>query len=177
MNSGNLNKIRYPIGEFVAPETISLNEINHYIDQLAVLPSELIAQTLHLSENQLDTPYRADGWTVRQVVHHLCDSHMNAYCRFKMAYTEELPEIRPYREERWAELEDGKYGPLKISLSLLEALHFRWVAFLKSIKFEDFQKAYYHPEKKRLVKLDEALASYAWHSKHHLAHIRGVRFT
>jgi hypothetical protein len=129
-----------------------------------------------LDEPQLDTPYRPGGWTVRQVVHHVPDSHMNAYMRFHLALTEENPVIRPYFEARWAELPDAKSGPIAMSLGLLDTLHVRWVMLLGRMRDEDFARTYQHPEQPdRAIPLSEVLAMYAWHSRHHVAHITRLR--
>ncbi len=138
------------------------------------MPANLRAAVAGLNEEQLATPYRPGGWTVRQVVHHVPDSHMNSYMRFKLAMTEEQPQIRIYHEERWAELEDGRNGPLEISLNLLDWLHQRWVLFLRSLTEDDFKKTFQHPEW-GLVPLDKAVGLYAWHGKHHVAHITALR--
>ena len=138
------------------------------------MPARLRAAVAGLNEEQLATPYRPGGWTVRQVVHHVPDSHMNSYMRFKLAMTEEQPQIRTYHEERWAELEDARNGPLEISLNLLDWLHQRWVLFLRSLTEDDFKKTFQHPEW-GLVPLDKAVGLYAWHGKHHVAHITGLR--
>ena len=125
-----------------------------------------------LSDAQLDTPYRPGGWTIRQVVHHVPESHMNAYIRFKLAVTEDNPTIKPYEEARWAELADGRTEPIATSLDLLEALHKRWVVFLRLMSASDFGRTYFHPDMKSDVTLDQALAIYGWHGKHHAEHIR-----
>jgi uncharacterized damage-inducible protein DinB len=126
-----------------------------------------------LSEQQLETPYRDGGWTVRQVVHHVADSHVNSYVRFKLAMTEEEPTIKPYMEDRWAELADSK-SPVEVSLSLLDSLHKRWNLLLRSFQSSDWQRTFRHPEM-GLLTLDQTLALYSWHGRHHVAHITTLR--
>ena len=137
------------------------------------MPARLRALVQDLTDEQLETRYRPDGWTIRQVVHHVPDSHMNAYIRFKLAATENGPTIRPYQEARWAELPDARTAPVSLSLDLLEALHRRWTLCLRNFSADDFQQVYVHPEM-GAVPLDTALALYAWHGKHHTAHVRNA---
>jgi len=170
--------LRYPIGKFewVAPENdeqMAKRRI-HYIDVLAKLPGNFGRAVKGLNATQLDTPYRPEGWTVRQVVHHVPDSHMNAYIRFKLAMTEFEPTIKTYKEDLWAKLADSADTPIETSLQLLQALHERWVTLLRSMKPEDFARTLQHPEH-GTVSLDRMLAMYAWHSAHHTAHITGLR--
>ena len=127
-----------------------------------------------LSDEQLNTPYRPEGWTVRQVVHHVPESHMNSYVRIKLAITEEEPTIKPYFEDRWAQLDDAQQAPVELSLHLMDALHGRWVWFLRSLKDADFQRTFQHPEL-GIVSLDKNIALYAWHGRHHVAHITSLR--
>lgn len=174
MEEVELMKLKYPIGMFKAPGEVTPADIQKHIEQLATLPSRLRAEVEFLSNSQLDTPYREGGWTARQVVHHLADSHMNAYIRFKLAVTEETPTINAYKEQLWAEMEDAKFLPVSVSLQLLESIHQRWTVFLKSLPISEFQKAYFHPEKKKNVSLSEAVCSYSWHCNHHLAHITSL---
>ena len=145
----------------------------HSIQVLAKLPSQMRAAVRGLSPEQLDTPYRPEGWSVRQVVHHVPESHMNAYIRFKLALTEDQPTIKPYREDAWAKLPDVAITPIEVSLQLLAALHSRWVDLLGTMKPEDFARTLIHPERGVLT-LDQMLAMYAWHSEHHLAHITSL---
>jgi uncharacterized damage-inducible protein DinB len=144
------------------------------IEKIAETPAKIRAAIKGLSESQLDTPYRDGGWTIRQVVHHVPDSHLNAYTRFKLALTEDVPTIKPYDEARWAELPDSRDTPIDTSLSLLGALHDRWVRLLRSMPDADFQRKLKHPEHGPMS-LDTVLAMYAWHGRHHVAHITSLR--
>ena len=167
----DLETLKYPVGRFErlkAPLDRAAREV--HIETIAAAPATFLSLTRGRSDAQLDTPYRPGGWTVRQVVHHVPDSHMNAYIRMKFAITEEAPAIKAYDEARWAELPEAKTGPADMSVALLEALHRRWVAFLRALPDAEFGKAYVHPELGR-VTLDEALALYAWHGRHHAAHV------
>jgi len=174
MESQELLQLKYPNGKFIAPEVVSEQDIQQYIENIASLPSRLNSKVVHFNDMQLDTPYREGGWTVRQVIHHVADSHMNGYIRFKLAITENNPVINAYQEAIWAEMKDGKSLPIAVSLQIIEAVHLRWTIFLRTLQFQDFQKTYFHPEKKRNVPLTEACASYSWHCDHHLAHISSL---
>ena len=167
--------LRFPIGKFARPDQVTDAQRHAWIEDIAQLPNIIRAAVAGLQAAQLDTPYRPGGWTVRQVVHHLPDSHMNAYVRFKLALTETEPTIKPYEEARWAELPDTGATPPEVSLALLDALHARWVTLLRAMSPADFKRAYRHPEHGRLVPLEEALGMYAWHSRHHVAHITSLR--
>ena len=170
----DLDDLRYPIGRF-APPAASLPGIRAaHIQTLRLLPERLRAAVNGLNEAQLDTPYRDGGWTVRQVVHHFADSHAVCVMRFKLALTEDWPTINPYDEAAWANLADSRSLPVEVSLSLIEALHTRWIALLESLTDEDFHKGFNHPERGRL-NLAATLAIYDWHSRHHTAHITGLR--
>ena len=169
-----MSDVRYPIGKFQRPEKLSSAERRALIDQIAAAPSHMRKAVSGLKEQQLNTPYREGGWMVRQVVHHVPDSHLNAYCRFKLALTEETPTIRPYDEARWAELGDSRDTPIETSLQLLESLHDRWVRLLKSMKPEEYQRRLNHPENGPMT-LDAVLGLYAWHGRHHVAHITSTR--
>jgi len=171
MENKVLEKQKYPIGQFTAPDPITDEDINGYISDIEKLPAELRKLVFDFSEEQLNTRYRDGGWTVRQVVHHIADSHLNAYARFKLALTEDMPTVKPYYEDKWAELEDGKNAPIEISLNLLDALHNRWVRLLKSLNKKDFEKVFFHPEHGKEFSLDETAGMYSWHGKHHYAHI------
>lgn len=165
---------RYPIGKFSFPETLTTDQRNQLIDDIAQVPANIRAAVRGLSPQQLDTPYRDGGWTVRQVAHHVPDSHMNAYIRFKLALTEDEPTIKPYMEDRWAKLQDSQSTPLEVSLTLLGSLHDRWVRLLRSLGHEDWKRTFRHPEL-GLVRLDKNVALYAWHGKHHIAHITELK--
>lgn len=165
---------RYPIGPFT-PDTNPTGESrSQHIEQLTGLPAKLRTALRGLTPEQLDTPYREGGWTVRQVVHHVPDSHMNAYVRFKLALTENVPTIKPYEEAAWARLKDSEVTSVEVSLSLLEALHIRWVNLLRAMKQEDFSRKLNHPES-GVQTLDRMLALYSWHGNHHVAHITTLR--
>jgi DinB family protein len=166
--------LRYPVGPFAFEGPLTEGERQRFIDQIAETPAKLCAAVEGLSPQQLDTPYRPGGWTVRQVVHHLPDSHLNSYVRFKLALTEEGPTIKPYYEDRWAELEDARHAPLDISLTLLESLHRRWVMLLRSLAEKDFARTFLHPEL-GVMSLEKNLSLYAWHGRHHVAHIMSLR--
>lgn len=166
--------LRYPIGEFDPNIEISPAARSQRIMTITELPDKLAEAVEDLSDDQLDTEYRPGGWTVRQTVHHVADSHANSIIRFKLALTEdEPPLIRPYYEDRWAELGDSKL-PIGVSLNMIESIHTRWVALLDSMSESDFQKRFIHPETGEWT-LEAALAMYAWHSKHHTAHITSLR--
>ena len=166
-----VDKLRYPVGKFQRP-TVPLDAATRtaFVKTIEDTPAKYRALVAPLSDAQLDTPYRPDGWTVRQVVHHVPDSHMNAFIRIKLALTEEAPAIKTYEEQLWAELPEAKTGKIEMSLDLLDALHRRWVAFLRAVPEAQLQKAFTHPEWKR-VTVDESIAMYAWHCRHHTAHI------
>ncbi|MDX1393793.1 MAG: bacillithiol transferase BstA [Gemmatimonadota bacterium] len=170
-----LQTLRYPIGELRLPESpISRDTREAMIDTIAGTPAALRAAVAGLTEAQLDTPYRPDGWTVRQVVHHVVDSHVNSYCRFKLTITEEHPTIRTYREDLWGEQADARQADVEVSLRLLEALHERWTGWLRTLGDDQWARTFHHPEMGDLV-LDQLLALYAWHGPHHVAHIAGLR--
>ena len=166
--------LRYPAGRYRSSKNISAEELSGWLDELEALPRSLRLAVADLSEEQLDTPYRPGGWTVRQVVHHLPDSHMNSYGRFRYALTENTPLIKPYDEAAWAELPDAKSAPIALSLGLLENLHARWVILLRSLDETQLGKTFRHPELGEM-RLDTTIGLYAWHSRHHLAHITGLR--
>src|SRR5688500_6941647 len=153
---------RYPLGRFSFPDAVAQQQARDWIDDIARAPEALRAAVKGLDAAQLETPYRAGGWTVRQVVHHLADSHMNAYTRFKLALTEERPTIKPYDEGAWAALDDSSVVPVGVSLDLLDALHVRWVAVLRAMRPEHMARGFVHPEHGRFIRLDGALGLYAW---------------
>lgn len=165
--------LRYPIGKFDSEREVSPEMRREFIQTIIDLPQNLSKAVEDLNEEQLDTPYRPEGWTVRQTVHHVADSHLNSFCRFKLAATEDKPTIRPYYEDRWAELADSKL-PVDVSLQILEAIHRRWVALLESFTDEDFARELIHPDS-GVWTVDKFLDLYAWHSKHHTAHITKLR--
>lgn len=166
--------LRYPVGTFSFEGTLSNEKRQAMIDQIAETPQRMRSAVNGLTEEQLNTPYRPDGWTVRQVVHHVPDSHLNSYVRFKLALTQEHPTIIAYDENVWANLEDARNAPIDVSLDLLESLHRRWVLFLRSLKGEDFLRTFNHPEI-GTVSVDKNIALYAWHGRHHVAHITALR--
>jgi len=170
----DLDDLRYPIGRFRAPATFSADDRAARIETLRRLPELLRAAVNGLDDRQLDTRYREGGWTVRQLVHHIADSHGNSFFRFRLALTEDWPTIKPYDEAAWAELPDSRTLPIEPSLQWIEAMHARWVAMLDSMSEEDFQKGFHHPEHGRLT-LATTLALYDWHSRHHTAHITNLR--
>jgi hypothetical protein len=165
---------RFPIGKFSRPTEITPEMLNEYIAELEAFPHRLRKAVENLADEVLDTPYREGGWSLRQVVHHCADSHMNSLPRYKLALTEENPTIKPYFEDRWAELSDSKNLSIEPSLNIISGIHARWVHLLRSMSPEDFKRTFYHPEHKRDVALDVTTALYAWHSNHHLGHIYSV---
>ena len=169
-----MESLRYPIGKFNYKGKKSAEERAAIIRVIEETPKKMREAVAGLSEEQLNTPYRPDGWTVKQVVHHVPDSHMNSYVRFKLALTEDNPTIKTYMEDRWAELADSYETPVEVSLQLLENIHNRWVTVLKSMKEEDFDKKLQHPEAGS-IDLDWLLCLYDWHCRHHLAHITSLR--
>ena len=167
--------LKYPIGKWIWPtQSLSDADRRSAIRDIAETPHNIRAAVKGLSGKQLDTPYRPGGWTVRQLVHHVPDSHLNAYVRFKLALTEDNPTIKTYDEARWAELEDSRSTPVEVSLALLEAVHHRWVILLRSLGPEDFARTFNHPEHGPMT-LDSLLALYAWHGRHHVAHVTALR--
>src|SRR5579884_3332925 len=165
--------LRYPIGKPNYTGPLTENQRREYIHAIADTPANLRAAVKGLTESQLDTPYREGGWTVRQVVHHLPDSHINSYVRFRWALTEASPTIKAYDEGLWANLPDAKSAPIDLSLDLLESLHSRWVILLKSLSDDDWKRNFVHPQLGP-VPLDKNLVIYAWHGRHHVAHITGL---
>jgi hypothetical protein len=165
---------RYPIGDFAMPAQVTPARRQQAIEELAVMPSKMRATVKGLSDTQLDTPYREGGWTVRQVVHHVPDSHLNAYVRLKLALTEDKPTIKPYNEAAWAELADSKSTPIEVSLTLLDSVHVRFVQLWRSLKPEHFARTFVHPDHGERT-VDWLLFLYEWHGKHHTAHITELR--
>jgi uncharacterized damage-inducible protein DinB len=166
--------LRYPIGEFKFEGPLSDDERQACLERIEQAPERMRAAVAGLNDTQLNTPYRPGGWTVRQVVHHVPESHLNSYTRFKLAITEDEPTIKPYFEDRWAQLDDAREAPIALSLDLLEALHRRWIWFLRSLKREDYRRTFRHPEL-GVVSLEKNVALYAWHGDHHIAHITSLR--
>jgi len=169
-----MSELQYPIGKFQRPKKISDEDRKAFIQQIEETPAALWSAVTGLSEEQIDTPYRDGGWTVRQVVHHVADSHMNAFIRFKLALTEDRPAVKTYKQDRWADLPDGKTAPTVVSLNLLDSVHKRFVTLLKSMSSADFARTMNHPEQ-GIVPLDLYLSLYAWHGRHHVAHITSLR--
>jgi uncharacterized damage-inducible protein DinB len=169
-----MTDLRYPISKFHFDGPLTEEQKQKSLDDIASAPANLRKAVKGLSEAQLGTPYRPDGWTVRQVVHHVPDSHMNAYIRFKLALTEDEPTIKPYAEDRWAKLADTKSTPTEVSLTMLESLHDRWVRLLRSLGPEDWKRTFRHPEMGAMT-LEKTLALYAWHGRHHVAHVTALR--
>lgn len=165
---------RFPVGKYTPPAEVTAETRIAAIEEIAAVPAKVRAALAGLSESQLETPYREGGWTVRQVVHHLPDSHINAYVRWRLALTETEPTIKPYEEAAWANLEDAAHAPVEVSLRLLESLHERWVRLLRSLKPQEFAKTFCHPEH-GVRTLDWMLFLYAWHGRHHVAHITELR--
>ena len=169
-----MTDLRYPVGKFKLDGDITEAGRRDLIESIAQAPAKLRAAVEGLSPEQLDTPYRPDGWTVRQVVHHLPDSHLNAYIRFKLALTEDEPAIKTYEQERWAELEDARTAPVDLSLALLESLHRRWVLLLRALPPAAFARTFRHPEL-GVVTLDQQVRLYEWHGRHHVAHVNSLK--
>lgn len=166
---------RYPIGKHERRDSLTPQERRDCIEQIAAVPQNMRNAIRGLSAKQLDTPYREGGWTVRQVVHHVPESHMNAYIRVKLALTEEKPTIKPYDEDAWSKLADVGVTPIETSLTLLDALHTRWVNMLRTMKDDEFRRTFKHPEYPGDFSIDGLLALYAWHGRHHVAHITSLR--
>lgn len=171
----SLEALRYPIGPYVKPLAFDAEALPSYISALEALPRWLDVIIENLDAHQLDTPYRPGGWTMVQTIHHLADSHMNAFMRLKLALTEDTPTIKPYNEALWAETPEVADVPVNVSITLLHALHRRWVALLQALKPEDWHRSYYHPEQKREFPLWDMTAMYAWHSRHHMEHLRRLK--
>ena len=175
MQALTLQQLRYPLGIFQKPSEISSEMLMSWINDIEILPKLLQQAVEGLSEEQLLIPYRPDGWTIRQTINHVADSHANAFIRFKLTLTEDTPIIKPYEEQLWAELEDGKNAPVEWSLTMLEVMHKRWVMLLKSMTDQQFSKQFMHPETKHLNALRMVTGMYSWHGKHHTAHIVELR--
>ena len=171
----DLEQLKYPIGQFKKPAAMTAELLTKYISDIEVFPSNLKKETARLSDEQLNKPYRQGGWSIRQVVNHCADSHMNSMIRFKLALTEDRPTIKGYFEDRWAELEDSKTIHVDSALKLLEGLHERWVILLRSLTGEQLQRVFIHPEQSREISIEENIGAYAWHCNHHLAQIMNIK--
>jgi len=170
-----MSDLSYPVGKFQYSGPLSTEERNRLIAEISAAPAAFRAAVTGLNPKQLDTPYRPGGWTVRQVVHHVPDSHMNAFIRFKLGLTQDQPTINPYDQDQWAALADAQHTPIEASLALLDAVHQRWVILLRSLDPADFERAVNHPEHSSPLTLDKIVALYAWHGRHHTAHVTGLR--
>ena len=175
MENLDLEKLKYPIGKFIIPDEYSPEYISDKIKEIAVLPEKLRNETIDLNDEQLDTPYRPDGWTVRQVIHHCAESHMNCYIRIKWALTENNPVIKAYDEVLWSELHDNLTMPIQPTLDLLKGLHFRLGYIMRSLSISDLEKTFVHPADNSENKLKKIIGMYAWHGNHHLAHITTLK--
>jgi len=175
MTEAELIKLKFPIGKFVKPQLISNEIIQKWIEDIEFFPARIKKEVIGLNEAQLDTQYRPNGWTIRQVVHHCADSHMNSLTRFKLSLTEDKPVIKPYFEERWAELVDSKTMDITPSLKMLDGIHARWSILLKNLATEDLKRTFVHPEHGKEFRVDENIGVYAWHCNHHLAHITQLK--
>jgi len=171
----NLEELKYPIGKHETPTIIDSKQVLEWITILEDFPKQLRDSVQNLSNKQLDTPYRPEGWTIRQVIHHLADSHHNSYTRFKWALTEDRPIIKAYYEERWAELRDSKSGPIFLSLNALDALHAKWTYFLRGLTPQELNQLFIHPDGNEEISLSENIGIYAWHCVHHFAHIHNLK--
>ena len=170
-----MSDLRYPVGRFAPEPDAAPARLAELVGEIAATPARLRAAVAGLDDRQLDTPYRPGGWTVRQLVHHVADSHLNAYVRLKLALTEDGPTIKPYDEARWAELPDVAAVPVESSLRLLDALHERWEAVLRALAPEQWERVVHHPEHPAPMSVDALLALYAWHGRHHVAHVTALR--
>ena len=168
-------QLQYPIGRFKKPDTITKEQITQWTAAISAFPELLNTAVSNLTEEQLDTPYRPEGWTIRQVVHHCADSHMNSFIRLKLTLTENEPIIKPFDEAKWAELEDSKNMPIAPSLQMIEGIHARWTVLLNHLTDEQYKLSFIHPDHANKIRLDEYIAMYAWHSNHHLAHITSTK--
>ena len=167
-----LENLKFPIGSFEMPKEISAPQLKNWIQEIEQLPEKLEVITTSISVEELNYVYRPDGWNIKQVIHHLADSHINSFVRFKLTLTEEIPTIRPYQEHLWAELIDGKSDDIESSMLILKGIHTKWTLLLNNLTTEQLGRKYYHPENKKEHSLIEAIALYAWHGNHHLAHIK-----
>lgn len=164
--------LKYPNGKFTFPDQVSIEDRTNNLNSIRDFPFHLKEAVSNLSKDQFQLPYRPEGWTIHQVIHHCADSHMNALTRFKWALTEDNPNIKAYNQTAWAELPDTLMGAPEISIKLLEALHQRWVLLLSNLEEADWNKTFYHPEMKKSIRLDQNLCLYGWHCRHHLGHVK-----
>jgi DinB family protein len=171
MTTEQLEQLKFPIGHCIMPHEISSHHLQAWKVTIREFPSQLKRKTENLSTTELNWRYRPEGWTVKQVIHHLADSHMNAIIRIKLSLTEDAPAIRPYEEALWAELPDGLNNDIQSSLKIIEGVHERWYQLLESLTEKDWNRMYFHPQHQKLFSVKEGLAIYDWHCKHHLAHI------
>jgi len=169
-----MEDLKYPIGRFKRPEIITPKMIADWIQEIETVPTQMHELVNNLSEEELEKTYRPEGWSIRQVVHHVYDSHANAYVRFKWTLTEDNPIIKAYDETKWAELEDTKYTPVSVSLHLLAGLHYRWSVLMKSLSSEQLKRTFIHPAGNKTYSLEEMVGMYNWHGKHHLEHIKNA---
>ena len=170
-----IEKLKFPIGKFEKPTTMTKDILTKWISDISTFPKRLLNEVVNLTDEQLDTQYRPKGWTIRQVVHHCADSHMNSLIRFKLALTEEQPIIKPYVEDRWAELIDSKYFSIEASLKIIEGLHERWTVLLNNLNEKQLVRTFVHPEHGTTFSILENIGIYSWHCNHHLAHITNVK--
>lgn len=170
-----IEELKFPIGKYIKLDVITAETLIHYKNDIMSFPERLKVAVQYLSDEQLDTVYRPEGWTIRQVVNHCADSHMNSLTRFKLTLTEDKPIVKPYFEERWAELADSKTMPVASALKMLEGIHERWTVLLNNLKPEDYSKTFVHPEHGKEFRLDENIGIYAWHCNHHLTHITNLK--
>ena len=175
MDEQMLESLKYPIGRFKTPESMNRLQFQEWLDVLKSAPGKLENCVATMNDQQLDTPYRDGGWTVRQLVHHIADSHLNAYIRLKLALTEDNPTIKPYDEKKWAELPDTFSVPISVSLSLLTNAHIRMTALLDVMDENGWQRTYFHPEHQKSITLYAMVGMYAWHLNHHIAHIENLK--
>ena len=171
MEENSLEALKYPIGKFQWPDEPSMEDIRGWIHEIELFPEQLSQVVTQLSPERYQSPYRPDGWTVQQLVHHIADSHLNSYIRFKWALTEEAPTIKAYNEKTWADTPEIEQTPIQVSVDLLKALHKRWVFLLRQMQASDWNKTFIHPESGKVYSLGATAGLYAWHGKHHLAHI------
>jgi hypothetical protein len=173
----DIEKLKYPIGKFQTPIPMDKIQIENWIKVIEEFPKKLNNEVKDLTEIALKKQYRPDGWTIKQVVNHCADSHMNSFVRFKLALTENTPTIKPYFENLWAELPDAKDFPIESSLNILEGLHERWINLLKSLSDTDLERQFKHPETNKLISLKTNIGIYAWHCEHHLAHVKNAKLS